>query len=219
MLYSVVASYCTTKSISSTYTYIPSFLDFLPFWIKQSPVLYCGSHGFSTLYIVSVAYICQSRSPNSSHAPWCPYVCYLCLCLYFCFAKKIIYIISLDSTPVLNILSFPGFVNQTLFKKERERFQYVGSKLQMMITQIWPGDKISFLEQVYLTTVWTGHRKHCPQFLSEILAHLCSVFWVMPGFDTQADNSLASTSQYPHHNSSDPWPAFSSFIPLSQASL
>ena len=120
MLYSVVGSYCTTKSISYTYTYIPSFLDFLPFWIKQSPVLYCGSHGFSTLYIVSVAYICQSRSPNSSHAPWCPYVCYLCLCLYFCFAKKIIYIISLDSTPVLNILSFPGFVNQTLFKKERE---------------------------------------------------------------------------------------------------
>jgi hypothetical protein len=35
-------------------------------------------------------------------------------------AQKIIYIISVDSTPILNSLSFPGFVNQTLFKKERD---------------------------------------------------------------------------------------------------
>ena len=31
LLYSVVSFYCTTKSISYTYTYIPSFLNFLPF--------------------------------------------------------------------------------------------------------------------------------------------------------------------------------------------
>ena len=34
----------------------------------------------------------QSQSPNSSHPtlpPWCPYVCSLHLCLYFCLANKI----------------------------------------------------------------------------------------------------------------------------------
>ena len=29
--------------------------------------------------------------------PWYPYICSLCLCLYFCFANKIIYTIFLDS--------------------------------------------------------------------------------------------------------------------------
>ena len=33
-----------------------------------------------------------------SPPPWYPYICSLCLCLYFCFANKIIYIIFLDST-------------------------------------------------------------------------------------------------------------------------
>ena len=33
-----------------------------------------------------------------SRSPWCPYVCSLCLCLYFCFANKFICIIFLDST-------------------------------------------------------------------------------------------------------------------------
>ena len=32
-----------------------------------------------------------------SPPPWYPYICSLCLCLYFCFANKIIYIIFLDS--------------------------------------------------------------------------------------------------------------------------
>ena len=49
-------------------------------------------------------YICQSHSSNSSHhhplPPWYPYICSLRLCLYFCFANKIIYTIFLDSTYV-----------------------------------------------------------------------------------------------------------------------
>ena len=31
--------------------------------------------------------------PPSSIPPWCPYICSLCLCLYFCFANKMIYTI------------------------------------------------------------------------------------------------------------------------------
>ena len=44
--------------------------------------------------LVSVVYICQFQSPNSSHPrfpPQYPYVCSLYLCLYFCFVNKIVY--------------------------------------------------------------------------------------------------------------------------------
>ena len=36
--------------------------------------------------------------PPHPVSPWYPYICSLCLCLYFCFANKIIYTIFLDST-------------------------------------------------------------------------------------------------------------------------
>ena len=36
--------------------------------------------------------------PPSFFPPWCPYIYSLLLCLYFCFANKIIYTIFLDST-------------------------------------------------------------------------------------------------------------------------
>ena len=54
----------------------------------------------SILSIVSIVYKCQFQSPNSSHhplPPWCPYVWFLHLCLYFCFANNIIDTIFLDS--------------------------------------------------------------------------------------------------------------------------
>ena len=63
----------------------------------------CTAGGFFTnwdvrevLYIVSKLCGCQSQSPSSSHplfTPWYPYICSLCLCLYFCLADKIIYTI------------------------------------------------------------------------------------------------------------------------------
>ena len=61
---------------------------------EQSSLCYAvGSHQLSILYIV--VYICQSQSPKSSHTlpfpPWYPYICSLCLCLYFCFVNKIVY--------------------------------------------------------------------------------------------------------------------------------
>ena len=57
------------------------------------------SHLLSILYIL--VYTCQSQSLNSSQSPfppWCPYVCSLHLCLYFCLANKFICTIFLDST-------------------------------------------------------------------------------------------------------------------------
>ena len=47
-------------------------------------------------------YKCQSQSPQflppHPFPPWYLYICSLHLCLYFCFANKIIYTIFLDST-------------------------------------------------------------------------------------------------------------------------
>ena len=65
-----------------------------------------GKPQLSILYIL--VYICQSQSPDSSHhhhhpppttfPPWCPYICSLHLCLYFCPANRFICTIFLDST-------------------------------------------------------------------------------------------------------------------------
>ena len=46
-------------------------------------------------------YVCQFQSPNPSHIPHFPlgiHKCSLHLCLYFCFANKLICTIFLDST-------------------------------------------------------------------------------------------------------------------------
>ena len=48
----------------------------------------------SILYIVSMVYMCQSQSPNSSHLTSFPpdiHTFILYMCLYFCFVNKIIY--------------------------------------------------------------------------------------------------------------------------------
>ena len=53
-----------------------------------------------------IMYMCQSQSPNSFHPtfpPWYLCICSLCLCLYFCFANRIIYTFFLDSHMCINI--------------------------------------------------------------------------------------------------------------------
>ena len=77
---------CAAKWVSYTYTYIASFLDFLPIWvtteywvqfpllysrfslvicfIPRSPALYVNSLPLSTILYI-VVYMCQSQSPNS----------------------------------------------------------------------------------------------------------------------------------------------------------
>jgi len=64
---------CTAKWISSMYTYIPSDLDFLPIQVSESTECSslcsaAGSHWSPSLYIISIVYVCQSQSPNSSHS-------------------------------------------------------------------------------------------------------------------------------------------------------
>ena len=60
----------------------------LPQSTEQGSMSYTlGSYLLSVLHIVSIAYICQSSFPNSSHPTFpdlCPYVCSLYLCLYLC---------------------------------------------------------------------------------------------------------------------------------------
>ena len=66
------------------YIYPLFFLDFLPIQVTTESIEYSSlsyrvvSHQLSTLYPVSVVYICQSQSPNSSHPPrfppWYPYI-------------------------------------------------------------------------------------------------------------------------------------------------
>ena len=71
--------------------------------VKWSSLCYIACSCYLTILYILV-YICQSQSPNSSHpltptfSPWCPYVCSLHLCLYFCLANWFIYTIFLDST-------------------------------------------------------------------------------------------------------------------------
>ena len=80
-----------------------------------------GSYQLSILYIL--VYICQSQSPNSSRhhhppatafPPWCPYVCSLHLCLYFCPANRFIFTIFLGSTYMRQYTIF-GFLFLTYF--------------------------------------------------------------------------------------------------------
>ena len=85
---------CTAKGISCVYPYIPLFWISFPLRSPRSrgPCAVQEALMFPILCIVSVVYTCQAQSPNSSHthfSPWYPYICSLCLCLYYCFADKI----------------------------------------------------------------------------------------------------------------------------------
>ena len=68
----------------------PSLLDFLPIQVPaaREAELLVPSSRFSSgsiSYIVSIVSMCPSQSPNSSHSlpSWHPYICSICLCLYY----------------------------------------------------------------------------------------------------------------------------------------
>ena len=105
LYYNVVLVSTVQRSESAICIHIsPLFWISFPFRspksTKQSSLCYTvGSHQLSILYIL--VYICQSQSPSSSHPPfppWCPYVCSLHLCLYFCLSNRFMCTIFLDST-------------------------------------------------------------------------------------------------------------------------
>ena len=62
----------------------------------------CFIHSVNSVYMYVHMYtVCQTQSGNSSHRPFpsCyPYICSLCLCLYFCFANEFTCMIFLNST-------------------------------------------------------------------------------------------------------------------------
>ena len=92
---------CIAKWISYMYTYIPSFLDFLPIqvttehWVEY-PELY--SRFSLVMYFIHSINSVHMSTPISQFitypqfSPWYPCICSLCLCLYFCFVNKIIFI-------------------------------------------------------------------------------------------------------------------------------
>ena len=95
LILSVVFVSCVQQSESTLYIHIHPLFFFHSFplqTINQSTAQSClcytaGSHQLPILYTPSVVYMCQFKCPNSS--PWCPYVCYLCLCLYCCSVAKL----------------------------------------------------------------------------------------------------------------------------------
>ena len=74
-----VSLYCTAKWISYAYTYMPSFLDFLPIWVTtehwvEFPDFY-SRLSLVIYFTYSInSYICQSQTPNSSQHPFSPLV-------------------------------------------------------------------------------------------------------------------------------------------------
>ena len=98
-LYCHVSFFCTAKWVSYTYTYAPYFLDFLPIllttdhWVEFS-VLY-SRFSLAIYFVHSINSVCRSIPisqfiPHLPFSLWYPYVCFLHLCLYFCFANKFI---------------------------------------------------------------------------------------------------------------------------------
>ena len=110
LLHSKVNQLFVYKSLLFFWT---SFTFMSPQSTEQSFLFYTvGSHYLSVLYIASIVCVCVCvyiyiymyvSVPNSQFLPSLfppqyPYICSLCLCLYFCFANKIIYTVFLDST-------------------------------------------------------------------------------------------------------------------------
>ena len=105
LLYNVVLVSIVQDSESAIHKYISSpFLAFLPIQVTTELEVPCAI--YSMLASVIIYKQCQqytqvsSTLPNlsSPFLPWYPYICSLHLCLYFCFANKIIYFNFLDST-------------------------------------------------------------------------------------------------------------------------
>ena len=92
---------CTAKWISYMCTYITYFLDSFPLGHHRTPsrvpyaVISCLFYTRINRVHTSIPI---SQSSQTSFPPWYSYICSLRLCLYFCFANKIIYTIFLDST-------------------------------------------------------------------------------------------------------------------------
>ena len=121
-----VSLHCTTKWISHTHTGIPFLLDFPPIQVttvhqvefpepySMFPSVVSFIHSINNVYMSMP--VSQFLPPHPFPA-WYPYICSLCMCLYFCSAYEIIYIIFLDSTYMhyYTILAFLFLTYFTLY--------------------------------------------------------------------------------------------------------
>ena len=107
LFYNVVLVSTVQQSESAMCIHIsPLFWISFPFRSLQiteqsSPCCTVGSHQLSILlHSIHSVYVSVSISQSipTLIPPWHPYVCSLCLCLYFCFAHKFICTIFQDST-------------------------------------------------------------------------------------------------------------------------
>ena len=90
----VAISYSDTY-IQPLFFVFPSSLVTTEHWVGF-PVLY--SRFSLVIHFISMSMSISQFIPPIHFPPWCPYICSLCLCLYFWFANKFICTIFLDST-------------------------------------------------------------------------------------------------------------------------
>ena len=105
-----VSLYCTAKMVRPYLYMYPSLLDSLPLTapqcVKQRPQHLLFSRCSLVIYFMhSINSVCANSSlpipPSltpSKAGDLYPYIYPLCLCLYFCFADKIVYTVFLDFT-------------------------------------------------------------------------------------------------------------------------
>ena len=107
--FAMLCKFMLIRNVNQLFTY-PLFSGFPSHLGRHgafSRVL-CAIHTY-ILYIVSIVCICMYRCivyvkpnlaiPSHHPSPSCyPYICSLCLCLYFCLASKFTCMIFLDST-------------------------------------------------------------------------------------------------------------------------
>ena len=106
LLYNIVLVSAVQQNVSAIHLHTQP----TPFWISfpfRSPCALSRVPWVIQQVLLSYLFYMQykqCRHVNSSFPvhcpflPWYPYICSLCLCLYFCFAKKFIYMIFLDFT-------------------------------------------------------------------------------------------------------------------------
>ena len=95
-----VGCHDTLQGIFPTQGQNQHLLHLLHWQVGPLPLAPPGKLLINFIHSVNSVYMSVSVSQFTpvSLPPWCPYVCSLLLCLYFCFANNIIYIIFLDST-------------------------------------------------------------------------------------------------------------------------
>ena len=104
LLYNIVLVSAVQQSESAICIHISpllgiSFPSRSPPSTEQSSLCYTvGLHSLCICFIHSSVIWRSQFTPPSHPRTWCPYICSLHLCLYFCFANKFFCIIFLDST-------------------------------------------------------------------------------------------------------------------------